>query len=762
MGLLAESWRLRTPLGDDITVSGRSTGAAWDDRPAPPSLLDLLADARGRRALLEMYGLVRGHDPSRHRPLSCEQFCRAALPALDEALWRGALGAHRQRTAHAFDDGRPGSAPSLPASVTSDGEPWSEADAEPRIELAGVEAPRFVPVVETVEIRYRILGPLGGARRVDLAVASAREPDRVIARVRVPGPYAPEAPFVWDGRADVAGGFIGLRGSPFLVWFILESASGRVSESGRGRVGVELGSVDLVVGARAGEGADVAEREAVRSLAEELEANGMPGPSHGRLVIESPVFMTHVREMNDWSSFYQYQLAHGDGYRIPLHAQLWLKAKDGTRKRSARATTGTRVLWRVRLPDETGYDGALAARGVAPRARIVLKRAAGHEAAASHPPGGFGAAYSVGGKKLGPTPIGRGDRRFYFESASPAWGFQKPDNRPWDAFSLAGQAGDPDEGEVGILFRGGRLAGERYDISAIVDLDHALDVADDSALDAAPAAQRSNALTIDVWRRVSVVRHLTVGSGTTAVDLVPVAAELAQAALVLDAAPGVVVEEVQARWSRHYRDLIERATAPFLKHALLPDPGDHPVRFRQFADYWQHASADAGFFGRLWERFLSFFGAGEERTYRQRCDAWSLPIYSTVIRGFRLPDGGMTVVKFGADGEHDQQTPEFVAGIAPPILGLTSRTKAVFFVFSKENDPGLAVHEIGHTLFLAHAPGHFDPGRQPGGYQPGAHDPGQICLMSYHPAKRHLCGYCFLKLAGWNPLEINPDGSLRS
>jgi hypothetical protein len=82
----------------------------------------------------------------------------------------------------------------------------------------------------------------------------------------------------------------------------------------------------------------------------------------------------------------------------------------------------------------------------------------------------------------------------------------------------------------------------------------------------------------------------------------------------------------------------------------------------------------------------------------------------------------------------------------------------VLFIFSKGQAPGTVVHEMGHNLFLAHAPGHWETGKNPAGFQADAHDKDQICLMSYHPDAKYFCGLCLQKLAGWDPTKLHKDG----
>jgi hypothetical protein len=580
-----------------------------------------------------------------------------------------------------------------------------------------------------------------------------------LARVRIPGPYRAEGEYEWDGEAMLPGGFIGLKRSPYLVWLVLESTSGRVSESAPKKIAVELDSVDLIVQRSPGTQFSHELAAALDELIDELQRNGMPGQkSHGKLMLDTPVFMVNSGDTDDDTSFRAYQSAT-DGCNVPLFARLWLKGKDGTPKPSSSATTGTRVLWRVQIPD-AGQEGALLdERGVHAEAKAFIRTATSHEAVGARPPGGHGAFFPVGGKKAGPQS--RATAGYYWHTAHPSWGFRVPDNRNWDAFSAAGKA--LPEGDVGISFNGGRLAGERYMISAIVDLAEALDVSDDGSLDAVPANQRSGVLTIDIWRRVSVVRSLKIGPNAGDLNFAPIQKEFNKAAVQVQPKPGLAGEQVQADWKRHYAALTTWAASdPFLKHAFNPDSGDYPVQFRTFDEYWRRAHADAGVFTRAWHRTATFFGGGGEDDYLNTCGKVCSRIYGTVVQKFGLADGGMTVVRFGKRGEHNlQHLAGFVtAGVALAIPGFTSRTKGLLFVFSDRDDPTTCIHEIGHTLFLAHAPGHWKSGEQPGGVQPNAHDAHQVCLMSYSLSARYLCGLCLLKLAGWNPTKIRTDGRL--
>ncbi|WP_164013423.1 hypothetical protein [Pyxidicoccus trucidator] len=66
-----------------------------------------------------------------------------------------------------------------------------------------------------------------------------------------------------------------------------------------------------------------------------------------------------------------------------------------------------------------------------------------------------------------------------------------------------------------------------------------------------------------------------------------------------------------------------------------------------------------------------------------------------------------------------------------------------------------AAHELGHSLFLAHAPlDEQDRPSNPGstaGVEPGFHDSRMMtCLMGYHRNSQYFCGLCLLRLRGWS------------
>ena len=241
-----------------------------------------------------------------------------------------------------------------------------------------------------------------------------------------------------------------------------------------------------------------------------------------------------------------------------------------------------------------------------------------------------------------------------------------PAQRDWAAFTDCGDGAD-DSADSAIYFRPGRMAGDTHKVRAIVDVGEKLDVNDEAAPDGAPAPHRSNTVKLVTWRRIPIVATWIVGARTTPITTPPLTAEYKKAALLIEPAPGVAPQDIGARWAAEYKTIVaEKAKDPFLSKALESDLQGYPVRFREFMDYWELTNPDAGFFGVLWERIRNFFGASDEQAYKEKCDDAWYPVTAKVTQRIPIPDDGITAVKFGRNGPHNQNPKAggFTAGVA--------------------------------------------------------------------------------------------------
>lgn len=654
-----------------------------------------------------------------------------------------------------------------PAITPSQMKALKEDVEEPTIRLVSIEAPVFVPGQETNRISYAIDGPVAKAASVVMVVESVppKGAPAVVGTIAIAGPYSASGAIDWDGKVGTSAGVITLKGSPYHVSFELTSTSGKKSTSDPGEIRLEVHAIAIVVEADAG--VDDASARAIKGLVAELDKSGMPGDCAGRLIIRSPIFKTTSGEMNTSASFDEYKRAVGTGPAVPLRARIELKSKAGGGKRSPPALDGTRILWDFKLEMSADLDGSLSGRGVHAQAKTFIKHVASYQESLTRPKG-----VSVHAK-LGGWRASLADR----DSAGwqwrdrDDWALAPPSKRKWAALTLCeGEEGAP--ADSGVKFYPGRMAGDLHRIRAFVDVDDSLDVEDEASPYGAPAPRRSNTIAITTWRQVPLVGNWIVGATTSPVDLPSLATEYKQAGMLVEADPPGPPRDVSAEWQKAYEIVVDGYRAysgsdpeiKFVKDALERTANGFPVRYSDFMDYWERINTNAGFFGKLWERIRNFFGAGDEARYKRRCHKRALVIALKTSERLSLPSNGITALKFGCFGPHNQIPNEegvkITVGIAPDTRGLTGRNKAMFLQFTPSKGTDTFVHEVGHTLFLAHAPGHWEPGEQPDGYQVNAHDKNQICIMSYHPAARHLCGLCLEKLAGLNYVKMGNDGTI--
>lgn len=645
----------------------------------------------------------------------------------------------------------------LEGDETGSTQPGDPKEPCPRKRCAGfsiqiaAESDHFVPGVESLAISYTITGAVDQVQGLALAVACESTPDDRILHKEIPGPYQANGTIDWPGDVSHSDydGFLTLSKSPYIVKLVMRTNGCPEGESNEERIAVELDHVDIRVDPVSGTLAPP-----VQALKDDLSANG----DDGRILLASPVFKLTSAEMNNRASFLKYRDHMHDGLEVPLLARVWLTGKDGTAKRSVKALHGSKCLWDFKYDDDGEYEAELTGRSVHAEAKTFMTQVSEYSKDACQPKG-RNCHKDLGGVRIAGAARTADESRW--AALDGAWGASDPAARRWSSYSHYASVGAADA-DSGTKFKSGRMAGDTHRITAFVDLDGSFDTVDEDTPQNGPAEQKSNTLRICNWRQVDVVKNYKIGASTTELDIPRLDSEYNKAAVSIQLKSGVITQDIQAQWRTHYQSVITAmsANSDFVKYAALTDPGLYPVKFRDFNDYRRERDRDSNVFAWLWNRICAFFGADSIEDYRNECDNNAYDIYSQVVQHFPLVNNGLTFFKFGANGDHNQQSGSYTAGIAPAISGYTGRNKAVLFVFQAGQATDTLIHEVGHLVFLAHASGHFSAGKQPAGHQPHAHDANQVCLMSYSPTKQCLCGLCFLKLAGWDYSKIDENGTI--
>ena len=88
---------------------------------------------------------------------------------------------------------------------------------------------------------------------------------------------------------------------------------------------------------------------------------------------------------------------------------------------------------------------------------------------------------------------------------------------------------------------------------------------------------------------------------------------------------------------------------------------------------------------------------------------------------------------------------------------LTHRVEGDNSVIDYKNNNAVAAHEIAHALFIPHAKWKTGRALKPPPFKPGHHVPGDTCIMNYDLDSDHFCGFCMLRLRGWDWEKMKTD-----
>jgi hypothetical protein len=641
----------------------------------------------------------------------------------------------------------------------------TDSDAEPTIRLVNLESRYFVPGKETVRVSYAIDGPVEKAASVKLVVKSlpgGPQGAGVVGRLPVAAPYEGMGEMQWDGHLESKEQLITLAESPYHLWFELTSRSGHHSVSNPTMVELEVHSVSIRVDERGPLSVPEGQRRMFERLRTELALNGAPNDSFGRLALDGPVFPTDYRELGKTTSAVEYAAAMGKGVDVPLLADINLKSKAGKGRRSPAAVRGTWLEWTVTYDDKGQFAKSLEGRGAAPSQKRFLTSVASRDEKTGVP-SGSGVHRLVGGRR---RPRGGIEETFW--KAAGSWAF-RPDRQPPDVAvtECGGEVDAP--ADSGIYFISGRIAGDTYRIRATLEAKNSHGSFDGSAPEP-DVTLHSPTVALTIWRRVPIVADWFVGplgtgkDGGWTVEALGVLKAFQPAALQVEVEPGVVATNAGPHWVREYQKVVDRAVKegwPFLADALERDNQGYPVRFRPYAEFLQ-ARAARGPDEQSGRQIEDLFYAGTEREYRLQCEKHFNTVFGQVAATFhrQYPDGGITVMKFASGGPHNMEVGEETGGFFSLVPGWSTRRRTAVFLFDYDVGGMIAAHEIGHALFLAHAPGHDEGRESPLHVASMAHDQHDVCLMSYVSDAKHLCGLCLLKLAGCEYWKIRNDGTI--
>lgn len=663
--------------------------------------------------------------------------------------------------------------------------PWS---------LVAIASPPYLASeAESIDITYQLVSP-DQVTEVRFRVTDSRGTlllDRALTMLERGAQSV-----TWNGRIDAhpdfPDDFVTIQYSPYTVE--IRASDGGRQETQQTQVHVEFLDITLSLGPT-----DVILSE--RRRAAVVEMGALPGQgATARVHLRSNIFSAGFQDKGhgDDTSFRRYAELWGNGPVIPLVATVKVRAASNVDGLPApRALGRARVVWECE-------DVSDHARGLAERPASFVADAADYQVGTARPRG-RGCHLDRGGKRgangggaLLPPSASWGD---VIDTARFPYDAQSGGARTWALMGRIEPPG-PRRSQSGVIFRPSRIAGDAFEVHAYFDAQRTLD--DAGTLDVR-ASHRTRTGTIEVWRAVDIAR-VYVKPGVAAFNRDEVRAAYARAHIRIDW-DGVARTFNEGRYNTAFRNAIanldttdndglvlarahaiERPDNQFsgtqaamrlrtrdvFEESCVRDATAKPkvVEEAKHARYDVHgvdwkarqAAAAERLEGAVRARIAQAYTARmqmpnetADQLYVRLCEELACDVMNAACTELMATEEGVTegIFVFGfawtasilnaetaktlgfavrRDGVQDPVTAGYLQ-IAPAgsYVGEHSLTKTV-------------VHEIGHLLFLPHPAQAGDP------QDPHAHDAADdACTMSYHHSvEKHFCGYCLLRLRGWN------------
>ena len=529
------------------------------------------------------------------------------------------------------------------------------------------------------------------------------------------------------------------------------------------------------------------------SLNGSLPATG----SSKKVILTSNIFKNSNAQMHNRADFQAYETLWGDGPKIPVFAKVWIQDSSDNEILSPKALGKAKFLWDAEdIPESSGSSHA----GHHSKAKTFIEKGVDYYKKKTKPKGD-NCHKDRGGKRgddtkfLFPKQDGYGyghggtfdsdpkqdalkDREFPFK-------VEPCETRKWSSYSYAWTKGIL-ESKTGVLFQPSRMAGDAYKVSVYLAYDRKFDkskesiVLDSESDDVFKKVNDSIKVasgTFEIWRRLNFVRYMkktaTVTPNFTVATFenyykqayvkIEYTAGAATAMTKADYDPKVTAAVNAKDW---YMKLMFSTGSQY-------DAGNHGLDCISWADWKTAVKAHKTWTDAELNAFLGTV-LNTEAKYNSYCDSVASDVLTTVCEQFMDPADGINLFQFVehynlATAVGGVALNGFAPGAAVGPKKADPTNPQCFFVLcagptnynGTNNTPEQTVtHEIGHCLFMAHAP------KQTATDEANKHDRSvhdknfNNCTMSYnYDAERKWCGFCLFRLRGWDRGQLKNEAS---
>jgi hypothetical protein len=193
-----------------------------------------------------------------------------------------------------------------------------------------------------------------------------------------------------------------------------------------------------------------------------------------------------------------------------------------------------------------------------------------------------------------------------------------------------------------------------------------------------------------------------------------------------------------------------------------PSPSVWIATFLPYDQFKSAVSAGESKTGAALTSLLKTNKCGDEAGYADQIQNLCISIAQQMCRPKATKDG-ITVLQFGGTNNLEGLSTFPLNGLAISQTSDADRPKAGFLLCQTNAQAAQTpAHEIGHLLFLPHAP-RIKDGKvyenAKEGITPDFHDAAnRNCIMSYARPRPGFCGLCLLRLRGWKGDEFDQNG----
>jgi hypothetical protein len=576
--------------------------------------------------------------------------------------------------------------------------------------------------------------------------------------------------FLWDGTVEkdkeFPDGFVTIEHSAYLIRPVVAGDKGDRNAAAETKVELKSFKVEL------GKKDYLADNDLGHRTEEILKHIGkLPASGLVKLKLKSNVFCKADSEMADQTAYTEYEKLWSDGPRIPMIATVTILDSKGNEVRDGKAMGRARVVWDYTDPPQslTTYKAvALTAGGTSNSqgAKPYVDQARLYKKAGTLPKDGDNAHEDFGGKRSD-NPGGRifhsadaGIQNFSFKC-------DKGATRKWAGLAPFQKDG-AEEAKAGAIFHPSRMAGDSYALTAYLDLAEKLDVA------AAKPHSPDREITIgrfEVWRQVNMIAHFRKNSTVTGV--MPTFAEyFADAYIEVKDDRGAIQDLTKAWFDAEMTAAIGAVTgySVLKKYALRGSHWDQGgsatgwiAAFKSYSSFRNAVKTDLNYSDADLAAFLTNNGIETHYKYVELTSYYGADLGAELCKK-KVSKDGLTILQFDCCSEQEPVTWKILNGMAVS----KERTKTGFLLTNTaagtEQTPA---HEIGHCMFLPHAPrlklnaagSAVQVTSAAEGITPSFHD-GQNwnCLMSYNRPRPGFCGLCLVRLRGYKGDKFDKNG----